>query len=170
MSEQRESRIIGQWRARGQEHLFASWRRRSAEKKKALLNDLDSLNVDLYEHLLRQLHRQLSDTGQHRIEPIPPISEAEWREDEAGRRKGEELLAAGKAAFLTVAGGQGSRLGFEGPKGCFPISPIRDASIFQIFAEKLLAARKRYDRSLYWYIMTSPLNLEQTRLFFESNA
>jgi UDP-N-acetylglucosamine/UDP-N-acetylgalactosamine diphosphorylase len=170
VSEQRESRIIGQWRARGQEHLFASWRRRSAEKKKALLNDLDSLNVDLYEHLLQQLHRQLSDTGQHRIEPIPPISEAEWREDEAGRRKGEELLAAGKAAFLTVAGGQGSRLGFEGPKGCFPISPIRDASIFQIFAEKLLAARKRYDRSLYWYIMTSPLNLEQTRLFFESNA
>ena len=114
MSGQRESRIIGQWRARGQEHLFASWRRRSAEKKKALLNDLDSLNVDLYEHLLRQLHRQLSDTGQHRIEPIPPISEAEWREDEAGRRKGEELLAAGKAAFLTVAAW------FRGTQGVLP--------------------------------------------------
>ena len=58
MSEQRESRIIGQWRAHGQEHLFVSWRRRSADKKKVLLNDLDSLKVDLYEHLLRQLHRQ----------------------------------------------------------------------------------------------------------------
>jgi UDP-N-acetylglucosamine/UDP-N-acetylgalactosamine diphosphorylase len=170
MSEQGESRIIGQWRARGQDHLFASWRRRSAEKKKALLNDLDSLKVDLYEHLLRHLYGQLGDTGRHRLEPIPYISEQVWREDSVGQRKGEELLAAGKAAILTVAGGQGSRLGFEGPKGCFPISPIRDASLFQIFAEKLLAARRRYDRSLYWYIMTSPLNLEQTRLFFESNS
>ncbi len=170
MSEQREARIIGQWRACGQEHLFASWRQRSEEKKKALLNDLDSLKVDLYEYLLQQLHRQLRDTGQHRIEPIPYISEQKWRNDAAGRRKGEELLAAGKAAFLTVAGGQSSRLGFEEPKGCFPISPIRNASLFQIFAEKLLAARKRYDRSLYWYIMTSPMNLEQTRLFFESNS
>jgi len=170
MNEQRESAIIGQWRLRGQDHLFVSWRRRSVEKKKALLNDLDSLEVDLYEHLLQQLHRKLGDRGQHRIEPVPYISEAEWRKDSAGHLKGEELLAAGKAAFLTVAGGQGSRLGFEGPKGCFPISPIREASLFQIFAEKLLSARKRYERPLYWYIMTSSLNPEQTRSFFESNS
>jgi UDP-N-acetylglucosamine/UDP-N-acetylgalactosamine diphosphorylase len=170
MSQQEESRIVEGWRARGQDHLFASWRRRSNEKKKALLNDLDSLKVDLYQHLLQQLQQRLGDTGQHGIEPIAHISEQQWREDEAGGRKGEELLAAGKAAFLTAAGGQGSRLGFEGPKGCFPISPIRDASLFQVFAEKLMAARRRYDRSLYWYIMTSPLNLEQIRLFFESNS
>ena len=81
MNEQRESAIIGQWRLRGQDHLFVSWRRRSMEKKKALLNDLDSLEVDLYEHLLQQLHRKLGDRGQHRIEPVPYISEAEWRKD-----------------------------------------------------------------------------------------
>ncbi len=57
-----------------------------------------------------------------------------------------------------MAGGQGTRLGWEGPKGCFPISPIRKASLFQIFAEKILAARRRYGTGLRWYIMTSPLN------------
>jgi UDP-N-acetylglucosamine/UDP-N-acetylgalactosamine diphosphorylase len=61
-------------------------------------------------------------------------------------------------------------LGFDGPKGCFPISPIRNASLFQILSEKILAVRKRYDRPIYWYIMTSPLNLEETRGFFETNG
>ncbi|MBN2551582.1 MAG: UTP--glucose-1-phosphate uridylyltransferase, partial [Spirochaetales bacterium] len=93
----------------------------------------------------------------------------EWREDAEARRRGESLISEGKAAFVTVAGGQGSRLGFDGPKGCFPISPIRKATLFQILAEKILAARRRYGCPLYWYIMTSPLNLEETRGFFESH-
>jgi UDP-N-acetylglucosamine/UDP-N-acetylgalactosamine diphosphorylase len=169
MGDDRESRIIEQWKARGQEHLFAFWERRSEDKKKALLEDLDSLNVELYELLQKQLEKKLSGSGRRRVEPIAHIPEAEWREQASAERSGDELLAAGKAAFLTVAGGQGSRLGFEGPKGCFPISPIREASLFQIFAEKIEAARRRYNHALYWYIMTSPLNLEETRRFFESN-
>jgi UDP-N-acetylglucosamine/UDP-N-acetylgalactosamine diphosphorylase len=170
MNESREAQILDQWKRRGQEHLFASWDRRPEEMKQALLADLEGLNLRVYELLQRQLGKQLGDGGSPLIEPIAHIPEAEWRRSRRAQDKGEELLAAGKIAFCTVAGGQGSRLGFDGPKGCFPISPIRQATLFQIFAEKILAARKRCGRPLYWYIMTSPLNLEETRRYFESNG
>ncbi len=165
----RGSGLVEQWKHRGQDHLFVHWGERSEEKKQALLKDLQVLDVGLYELLRSQLKLQLDDGGGRRIEPTAHIPEAQWRGDAEARARGEELLAAGKVAICTVAGGQGSRLGFEGPKGCFPISPIRQATLFQIFAEKILAARNRYKRPMYWYIMTSTLNLDQTRGFFESN-
>ena len=165
----KEAGIVEQWKRRGQDQLFAFWDERSEEKKRALLMDLEALNIEVYELLQQQLKTQLDDSGRRLIEPVAHIPEAEWRGDAKAQANGEDLLAAGKVAFCTVAGGQGSRLGFEGPKGCFPISPIRKATLFQILAEKILAARNRYDRPLYWYIMTSPLNLEETRSFFESN-
>jgi UDP-N-acetylglucosamine/UDP-N-acetylgalactosamine diphosphorylase len=170
VSEQSEAGIIEEWKRRDQDHLFAFWDERSEEKKRALLGDLEDLNVEVYELLQRQLDTQLSGDGPRRIGPTAHIPEEKWRQDSKARAKGENLLAAGKVAFCTVAGGQGSRLGFDGPKGCFPISPIREASLFQILAEKILAARNLYDRPMYWYIMTSPLNLGETRRFFESNS
>jgi UDP-N-acetylglucosamine/UDP-N-acetylgalactosamine diphosphorylase len=72
------------------------------------------------------------------------------------------------AAFL-VAGGHGTRLGFDGPKGCFPIGPISRKSLFQLFAEKILAARRRYGAAIPWYIMTSRDNDEVTRKFFKEH-
>ena len=168
MSDGRESTIIAEWKDRGQGHLFEFWDQRSPERKRALLDDLDSLDLEVYELLQRQLKQKLEDPGRRRIEPVAHIPEGQWRGDPAARRTGESLISAGKAASLTVAGGQGSRLGFDGPKGCFPISPIRKATLFQILAEKILAARRRYGCPFYWYIMTNPLNLEETRGFFES--
>ena len=169
MKQRGHSELVERWKAYGQAHLFAFWEDRSEAQRRALLGDLDSLNVETYELLQRKLEQKLEQPGRRRIEPAAYIAESEWRLDPEARAEGEDLLGAGKAAFLTVAGGQGSRLGFEGPKGCFPISPIRQAPLFQIFAEKIVAARRRYGRSFYWYIMTSPLNLEQTRRFFEDN-
>jgi UDP-N-acetylglucosamine/UDP-N-acetylgalactosamine diphosphorylase len=170
VNEGREASLVEQWKQRGQGHLFAFWDERSQDRKQALLGDLDALDIEVYELLQQQLESQLGDSGRRHIEPLSHIPEAEWRQEAKAQGAGEDLLAAGKVAICTVAGGQGSRLGFDGPKGCFPISPIRQATLFQIFAEKILATRNRYDRPLYWYIMTSPLNLEETRSFFDSNS
>ncbi len=82
---------------------------------------------------------------------------------------GDELIRAGKVAAFTVAGGQGTRLGFEGPKGAVTISPVREKTLFQLFAETILAARKRYGVAIHWYIMTSPGNHEQTVGFLENH-
>jgi UDP-N-acetylglucosamine/UDP-N-acetylgalactosamine diphosphorylase len=170
MNKSEEAVIIECWKDRGQDHLFDYWDERPAQMKQALLEDLENLDIEVYELLRRQLEVKLEPSGSRRFEPVSHIPESQWRHDAKARAKGEDLLGAGKIAFCTVAGGQGSRLGFDGPKGCFPISPIRNASLFQILSEKILAVRKRYDRPIYWYIMTSPLNLEETRGFFETNG
>ncbi len=87
--------------------------------------------------------------------------------DREARAIGEELIAAGRTALLTVAGGQGSRLGFEGPKGLFPVTPLRNLPLFAHFAEKLAAARRRYGAAIPWLVMTSRGNHEQTLRAFE---
>jgi len=82
---------------------------------------------------------------------------------------GQNAIKDGRVAALVVAGGQGTRLGFDGPKGNFPISPVRNKTLFQIFAETISAASKKYNSTLPWYIMTSPLNHHQTVNIFKSN-
>ena len=82
---------------------------------------------------------------------------------------GETLIAQGKVGAFVVAGGQGTRLGFGGPKGGYPVSPIKEKSLFQMFAEQILATSKRYGAVCPWYIMTSPLNHAQTEAIFHKN-
>lgn len=82
---------------------------------------------------------------------------------------GEDLIRAGKVAAFVVAGGQGTRLGFDGPKGNYPISPVKNKTLFQIFAEKIMAASRKYDAPIPWYIMTSPMNYTQTVEIFKAN-
>lgn len=88
----------------------------------------------------------------------------------AARKVGEALLRAGKVAAFVVAGGQGSRLGFEGPKGCYSAGAVSGKSLFQIFAEQIRRARTAYGSAIPWYIMTSPLNHAQTVEYFEAHA
>ena len=73
---------------------------------------------------------------------------------------------AGAIAVLVVAGGQGSRLGFEHPKGMFPVGPVSGKSLFQLHAEKVLATARRYGKPLPYLVMTSPATDAETRQFF----
>jgi UDP-N-acetylglucosamine/UDP-N-acetylgalactosamine diphosphorylase len=82
------------------------------------------------------------------------------------RAAGEAVLRAGRVAAFTVAGGQGTRLGYDGPKGTFPVTPVKAKPLFQVFAEKILAAGRRYGRPLHWFIMTSHANHAATEAFF----
>jgi UDP-N-acetylglucosamine/UDP-N-acetylgalactosamine diphosphorylase len=83
---------------------------------------------------------------------------------------GHQALSDGRVALFLVAGGQGSRLGFEGPKGCFPISSLKSKSLFQLFAEQVLALQRRYGVSLPWYILTSGENNQATSDFFNAHG
>src|SRR5947209_4320525 len=65
-----------------------------------------------------------------------------------------------------VAGGQGTRLGFDGPKGTYPIGPVSAASLFQIHAERVVALGHRHGRPIPLYVMTSPENHEATARYF----
>ena len=82
---------------------------------------------------------------------------------------GVELLSKGKVAALIVAGGQGTRLGFDGPKGTYPITPVLHKTLFQYFAESLARAAEKFGAPIHWFIMTSELNDKATREFFCNN-
>ena len=90
--------------------------------------------------------------------------------NEADRKLGLQLLEEGKVAALIVAGGQGTRLGFDGPKGAFPVTPVKKKTLFQLFAEKTVAASKMAGRALPLAIMTSPHNHEKTLAFFKGHG
>ncbi len=82
---------------------------------------------------------------------------------------GSQLLSDDKVAVITVAGGQGSRLGFNHPKGMYPIGPKSDRTLFQIFAEQILARRQYHDARIHWYLMTSAATHDETIAFFEQH-
>lgn len=100
--------------------------------------------------------------------PATPTNELQEKYDQA-RALGIQLISDGAIAAFTVAGGQGTRLGWDAPKGTFPASPIRGASLFELFAAQIRKTEQKYHTSIPWYIMTSPINDAPTREFFEQN-
>jgi len=83
---------------------------------------------------------------------------------------GAAAYQAGKVAVLMVAGGQGTRLGFTGPKGCFGIGVHSHKSIYQLQAEKVVALSRRLGRTVPFLVMTSPMTDTETREFFAANG
>ena len=182
-----ETRSHGDLRDRmeelGQEHLFAFWEKRPEAMRHRLLDDLSTLNLPVVQELrqliaVQEAAREAATSAgpgegpgakaEIELAPAPYVPLRESRSDTAARDAGEEEIRRGRTAFLTVAGGQGSRLGFDGPKGMFPVTPLRKLTLFALFAEKLLAARRWYGADIPWLIMTGPQNHGVTKDYFES--
>lgn len=163
--------------SRGQGQVFRFWDGLSEEEQANLTSQATEIDLDELDSLVTTLVKDHSDHGSvdfSALKPAPYISipenvdtDEEWQE---AKRLGEEALKAGKVAAFTVAGGQGTRLGYNGPKGTFPVTPIKQKTLFQVFAEKIQAARVRYACKLPWFIMTSDVNHTATVSFFEENA
>jgi UDP-N-acetylglucosamine/UDP-N-acetylgalactosamine diphosphorylase len=157
----------------GQGHLFAWWPELNGAERASLLEQADSIDFSLLESLIQDLvldprKEEAAALGPAPIIPIPG-TDAEKRARDLARERGEALLREGKVAALVVAGGQGTRLGFHGPKGAFPIGPLSKKCLFAFFAERILAAQRRYGARIPWYVMTSPANDVDTRGFFAQN-
>lgn len=98
--------------------------------------------------------------------PLDPASpDKPWDRDQYAAI-GEALIRAGKVAAFTVAGGQGTRLGYDGPKGCHHAGAVTGKPLFAMLAEQVLAASKKYSVAIPWRLMTSPLNHDATVAFF----
>ncbi len=158
----------------GQEHLLAFYSRLNDPEKQTLLDQIDTLDFTNIPAWIEKYVKKKSvanipsDFVPAPYYPIPPKDDDIAKYDQAVKL-GEKLLSAGKVAAFVVAGGQGTRLGFDGPKGNYPVSPIRNKTLFQIFAETIAAASEKYGNELPWYIMTSPLNYAQTVEIMEAN-
>jgi len=169
---QRHEAIRRHFEACGQGHVFRFWSRLGAAEREALVAQAEAIDVPA---LLRSLGAtQRGPVAAPRLEPvaverIPEHGGDRTRREEACRR-GVELLEAGRVAVLVVAGGQATRLGYDGPKGAFPIGPVTDRTLFELQAQKLRRLRDRFQRPIAWYVMTSPATDAATRKIFAREA
>ncbi|GIW71325.1 MAG: UDP-N-acetylhexosamine pyrophosphorylase [Planctomycetota bacterium] len=156
----------------GQEHIFRFWDALTPEQRQALLEQVAAIDFQLLSQLCHKIDEK---PPPRRLEPVRdvirlpgPAEESARRE--AARERGEEAIARGKVCGLIVAGGQGTRLGWNRPKGCLPIGPVSDRTLFQLFAEQALAVARRYRTSFPLYIMTSQRNHAETVAFWEERG
>ena len=152
-----------------QEHVLEFWDRLDEGRRQALLEQVQALDLSILKKMKEALPGGAAGSGltppQGAGEPVPP--EPCTASDRAvARDLGERALRQGEVGVLLVAGGQGSRLGFEGPKGTYALAPLSPASLFAIHARKILALRRTFGCSVPFYIMTSQANDAETRAFF----
>lgn len=173
------SQLLDRLRPHGQEHLLQFWEELSPSERTELAAQIES--VDLAH--VAKLHREATAKSKApaeakgaasgsmaelaaRAEPPPAVRLADQTTNtaqaERARKAGEQALAAGKVGVALVAGGQGSRLGFDHPKGLFPIGPVSGATLFQILFQKIAATQRKYGADVPLYLMTSPATHEET--------
>jgi UDP-N-acetylglucosamine/UDP-N-acetylgalactosamine diphosphorylase len=155
--------LLEKLRRHNQEHVLTWWHDLDATERENLARQLSDVDLEHLTTLYRQRETKYELPARERIEPLPWPDDSELAEY---RRLGEQAFRSGQLAFLIVAGGQGSRLGFEHPKGMFPIGPVTNKTLFQIHAEKILALRWRYQADIPLLVMTSPATHAETVQFF----
>jgi UDP-N-acetylglucosamine/UDP-N-acetylgalactosamine diphosphorylase len=159
----------------GQEHLLRWWNDLDDEARAGLIAEIQAIDLEQVDALYHQLVKDdEAAPGTESVLPVEVDRLPRTDGERVARRHvaavGESALAAGEVAVVIVAGGSGTRLGFEGPKGTYPIGPVSAVSLFQIHAEKVVALSRRHGRMIPLYIMTSPENHQATARFFQDNG
>src|SRR6056297_2854304 len=157
----------------GQQHVLRFWDRLDESGRERLAAQVSELDLDQLDELIAGEDEKTDFAAVAASAGSPPAvradgSGAAWSVEEA-RRRGEAALASGKVAAVLVAGGQGTRLGFDRPKGMFPIGPISGRTLFEIFAARLRGVARRFGRPVPLYLMTSDATDAETREYFESH-
>jgi UDP-N-acetylglucosamine/UDP-N-acetylgalactosamine diphosphorylase len=168
--------LVDRLKKHGQSQLLRWWGELDEEEQGRLASEIRSIDFERLDRLIADLvvTENLAVPPVDRVQPIDVVRLPQTDGERVVRRRaggmGADALAAGEVGVILVAGGSGTRLGYEGPKGTFPIGPVSSASLFQIHAEKVAALVARYGRPIPLYIMTSPENHEATIAFFESHG
>ena len=131
-----EQTLIQKIQTAGQAHLLRYWSDLAETEQQEFADQLAAINFDILPELIQQyvLNRPQTaipeDLGPAPFFPLNPRSEEEAARYKQAEKEGKELLKSGRVCCLTVAGGQGTRLGFDGPKGSYPIGPVSGRPLF----------------------------------------
>ncbi|MCX6938933.1 MAG: UDPGP type 1 family protein [Verrucomicrobia bacterium] len=168
--------LVAAFQQAGQGHVFAHFEQLTPGQQAELLADAGEIDLAEIAELDRTLVQKNAAAGLDLTDLTPASYEAfpqnggdaaAWA---VAKAEGEDALRAGRVAAFVVAGGQGTRLGYDGPKGTYPVTPVLKKTLFQVFAEKIRAAGARYGRPLHWFIMTSHINHAATEAFFREHG
>ena len=147
-----------------QEHLLQYWDVLSESERSQLLNQIEIIDFSVLDTFTRS-----DDPASERgvIQPMSAVTVSDIdKNGELYSRKGIEAIKAGKVAAVLLAGGQGTRLGFDKPKGMFNIGVTRELYIFECLINNLIDVVKRSGKWIPLYIMTSEKNNADTVNFF----
>jgi UDP-N-acetylglucosamine pyrophosphorylase len=142
------------------------------EERKNLIKEIESIDFDKLNKLYKISKRPIKIEKGLIIEHIAFKDKYKLSEDKYNELKdlGEDIIKNNHYAVVTMAGGQGTRLGHDGPKGSFLLDVKPEPKyLFQILAENLIRHNQNYGITLNWYIMTSTENNDQTVEFFEKH-
>lgn len=156
-----------------QEHLLYFYDDISEEQRESLLNQILQIDFDeiltLYENSKKNTNLDIST-----LSPLPHFEKDKFSDEEINlyTKLGEEIIKSNSLAVVTMAGGQGTRLGYKGPKGTYELffeSNNTKKSLFQIMCEDIRLANKKYNVIIPWYIMTSKDNDRKTKEYLEKH-
>ncbi len=168
-----KSNLLQRLQSFNQQHLLDFWEQLSTSQQRQLAQQIDSVDLELMRQLAGDVLKQHDWTDlATRAESPEAITLADFADEESYQKavlQGSEALRGGKVAMILVAGGQGSRLGFEAPKGIYPIGPISHRSLFQMFIDHVTARRQQFGKPIPLFIMTSPATDAQIRAHFQEN-
>ena len=168
--EEKLEKVKGILKKYNQENLLVCYEKLGTDKQEKLLDQILAIDFEQMNDLYANINKEPEEKN-NKIEPIEGIIKEKLSKEEY--RKYEEIgitqIKEGKLAVVTMAGGQGTRLGHNGPKGTFDLGLESHKSIFEILCDTLKRAQKEYGIYVYWYIMTSNENNKATVDFFETN-
>ena len=160
--------VVKLLRKYNQEQVLAFYNTLPKEEKELLLDQVLNIDFEKLISLYNEFQKDVSYTDAV-ITPLEHVEETKLSSYIKSKyiKKGEEIIENGGLAVITLAGGQGTRLGLSLPKGFFEVETNPKKSLFQIQCETLQIANIKYNTVIHWYIMTSPDNDSITKVYFE---
>ena len=153
----------------GQEHLLNLYEKLDEKHKQELLKQIENINFELVTHLYQNTKKEIKH-GEDKITPIDYLDKYKLNDKyKYYENIGKKAIKEGKLAAVTMAGGQGTRLGHDGPKGTFDIGLDSHKSLFELLCDSLKEEGKKYGVTIPWFIMTSRENNKATIEFFEKH-
>ena len=165
----REKEAIDKLKEYGQNHIVNILEKLDETKKQELIEQINKIDF----HQMMELYQNTKiEFKEGKIEPVPYLDKAKLTKEQREEfdKLGEEVVKKNQYAVVTMAGGQGTRLGHTGPKGTFKLDVYgKGKYLFEILADNLQEANKKYGVVINWYIMTSKENNADTVEFLEKN-
>ena len=154
-----------------QEQIIEDLEKLDKKKQENIIKQINEINFDEVNKLYN-LTKQNHTINDSKIEPIGyvDLEKLENKQRQEAEKIGENIIRNNQYAVVTMAGGQGTRLGWKGPKGTYKLDIGENGKyIFEILAESMKKSKDLYNVFTYWYIMTSKQNDNETKAFFDEH-